>query len=122
MRTAQKAVAAFALAGLMAAAHVAPLVHLVLVPHVTCAAHGELVHSDGAGSEPVDGELAFTAAAKADTHEHCLTLNAQRTAVVNDFVRGGVTVRPTVEAPGVERAQRPSLAVLALAPKASPPR
>jgi hypothetical protein len=117
--------AAIALAGLMGAAQVAPLLHLVLVPHMTCAAHGELVHGEvsAAPSAPVDGDIAFTAAASAqqDEHEHCLTLSAQRPAVLRSSTRVAVDAPREQCTSGSELPAFASLAVLELAPKASPP-
>jgi hypothetical protein len=120
MSLAARVTAAIAFAGLMVAAQVAPLVHLVLVPHVTCAAHGELVHSDG-DEAPVPEDAAFTATEKGDDHEHCLTLNAQRTTLVSAPAPRVVSVECLSVVLGAELPAQPTIETLGLAPKASPP-
>jgi hypothetical protein len=125
MRLEPRLLAAIALAGLMGAAQVAPLLHLVLVPHTTCAAHGEWVHGEAAAapSAPVDDDLAITGSSSApdDAHEHCLTLSAQRTAVLRSSTRVAVDAPRERCVSGSELSAFSSLAVLELAPKASPP-
>jgi hypothetical protein len=107
----------------MTGAHVAPLVHLALVPHVTCAVHGELIHGDThEASAPAPDEVAFIVGnGESDAHEHCWSLTAQRTATRPQVALISDAVRPCVEAVGCALPQRPSLEVLAVAPKASPP-
>jgi hypothetical protein len=124
MHVRPRLLAGLALSGLMGAAQVAPLLHLVLVPHTTCAAHGELVHgvASAAPAAPIDDDIAFApSSSKADDHEHCLTLNAQRAAVLRASPRVAVDAPISLCSSGSELPACPSLAVLELAPKASPP-
>jgi hypothetical protein len=114
---------ASAFVALVGVAQLGPLVHLVLVPHVTCAAHGELVHgsAEAAPASPVDDDVAFAPGASKDHHEHCVTLNAQRSALLKVSARAAVGAVHTQLLAGCERVAAFCLGVLARAPKASPP-
>ena len=120
--------------------------HMVLVEHVVCAEHGELVHGDALHGGAAHGEAthadqadAFVASASHDqeghalhatsladeehAHEHCATSNKRRVAVpVAAETEVAFVARETraLIADAVE--VRPSTtAQLLLAPKTSPP-
>jgi hypothetical protein len=127
MRVVASVLATVALAG-----QVTSFAHLVLVRHVTCAEHGELVEVGKTHvvarpahgpSQPID---AFVAAAAADEHghEHCLIAPMRRDRIAagapESFDSAHIDAYGTV---GVIVADEvtPPIAVILLAPKNSPP-
>lgn len=123
------------LAALCLFAQLSGLAHLAIVPHVTCAEHGELIeasastsdwsiHSSSPGEsfEICSVEPGLEAAAE-HSHDHCAVTSMRRTP--------GCPLGPTstemsapVEQPrrvGREPRVHTALPLLALAPKSSPP-
>ncbi len=125
---------AAAVAALCLIAQVVGLAHLLVVQHVECAAHGEMVHvarwqsQPAAAARSTDPRAALLVGddrrnATVDSHEHCAWLSqvrdvpAYRAPIV---VAVAVTPWSTV-ATLVERAARPARPLYRLAPKVSPP-
>ncbi len=119
-----------AVAAVCLLSQVSGLLHMVLVPHVRCADHGELVHAGelshaGDGVEPERAAVAQQPAASVEHgHEHCGVLAHRRdergvlaaAAAVRAGVRGGS--EPAV----LLLVLRPSaVATYLVAPKNSPP-
>jgi hypothetical protein len=123
------------LAGLCLASQLSGLAHLAMVPHVACAEHGELVEPGhgGLGSRSV---LPVGAPARVQVwpaeaglsprhgHDHCLLAAWRRSPATLSVRPASVEARPT-EGPVAGRERRAptasTLAVLAVAPKSSPP-
>jgi hypothetical protein len=103
-------------------------VHAATTTHVTCLEHGDSVHLAAArapGPIPTGPGLAAvgatTSESEAHGHEHC-GLQGQRTATTSATVRHAATLadRPLL-IPAITSAT-PTLQLLRLAPKTSPPR
>ena len=118
-----------ALAVLFLVGQLSTFTHLLLVPHATCLAHGELIHLDGppAAAAPATNEPAFAAAPPQSTNhgdEHCVVAASGRERSISPSSTGRLITSPRDGA--VARLPRtvviaPSLALLRLAPKSSPP-
>lgn len=129
VRVAQRRfVFAVALSGVFLAAQLSSLTHQLLVKHVTCAEHGELIHADAAGTPAApSSERAVSAGGGVKGHgghEHCDLFFARREQLalpVSTVVPfDGWTVEPV--APAAHRVGFTApVALLRLAPKASPP-
>jgi hypothetical protein len=117
---------ALLLTGLLLAGQLAALAHVVLVTHVTCPEHGDLVH-------PRQGQAATRASAAAwyptslgagEEHaDHCATALHQGdrlTATPVPEVRTSASVR-ALPCPRDTTGETPLLALFRLAPKTSPP-
>jgi len=124
-------VVASVLATLALAGQVTSFAHLVLVRHVTCAEHGELVEvgRDHASAKPTEQRHAtnvVTAASTADVHghDHCLIAPMRRDRIAAgapaSFDSIHIDAYRTI---GVIAADEiaPPIAVILLAPKNSPP-
>jgi hypothetical protein len=113
---------------LFGAGHALPGLHHVLTPHVVCAEHGELTHSQDAGAHPAEPPSAsdsLTASGEAaHAHEHCSLagLAADPCPVVLGSSATRLPVQERARAPlaEAERAHS-SVELLALAPKLAPP-
>jgi hypothetical protein len=120
-----------ALATLALVGQLASFAHLVLVRHVTCAEHGELIevgrehavavvtpHAAGAG-------IASAATGETHGHDHCLLAPMRRDRVAlgapNALDCEHVDAYGTIGRV-VARQVPPPIAVILLAPKSSPPR
>jgi hypothetical protein len=121
------ALAIFALAG-----QVASFAHLVLVRHVTCAEHGEMIevghgHAAVATAPHRRAVTAVSEAAGAEAHghEHCLLTPMRRdrlaagAPVAFDSVH--IDAYGTIGVVGTDEVA-PPIALIVLAPKNSPPR
>ena len=114
--------------------------HLGLVRHVRCAAHGELMHADMHEDSHAHGEATATVLAAVEvatqtvvfdtgapgatpehTHDHCQALAGHSTEPTAPSVL--VAAPPVTVAPPALVAQTPAVvvALYRLAPKASPP-
>lgn len=126
-----RGVAALALAMLALVAQAGGLLHLVLVQHITCPEHGEWVHAE-AGRQPAalrpvvqhhTPTVEKSAADEQHEHDHCSVTCSRRDEAV--FTAQGVTVETSfmlTKAAAFTRAVvTPTIALLRLAPKASPP-
>lgn len=125
----RRAVFTFALAAMFLASQVSSFTHELLVKHVTCLEHGERLHAeDGVASHVPEADSPALMASPAEVsghgHEHCLATAARReelgvppavgvaiSAPVARFIASAFEVVVT-ESP---------VALLRLAPKASPP-
>ena len=124
------------LALLCLATQLSGFAHLAFVPHVTCAEHGELVEAGAhlpatavrRSSEDGAAEL-LAAEPRLETsgghsHDHCIVMAVRRTPA--RLVRSSVPIDATATvARGVclerERSLTPSIPLLDVAPKNSPP-
>jgi hypothetical protein len=105
------------------------LVHVLLVRHATCPSHGEVTHGVDASASHVDQPLALSVHNAGPTvehrDEHCLLFVARRRdlAALSPTSASALAPLPPVTAPAVVGASAllPTLAVLRLAPKTSPP-
>ena len=130
--TVSRRFAALATGVLLLAGQLSSLAHFALVQHARCAEHGELVHARAEGA-PVAaaptatrGTSALTPAAaeEAHGHDHCVLGVARRSGAL---LPGRTT--PTAPAPrpsgvaarSLATPAAPSVALLRLAPKSSPP-
>jgi hypothetical protein len=107
-------------------------VHLLLVPHVVCPEHGELIHLDGDGESEHPAPLDLAASAyrrgsettAADAHDHCM-VSAIRGAEPTLREPCGTLVAACISAPLASGVPAPALhqavPLLLLAPKSSPP-
>jgi len=107
-------------------------VHLLLVPHVVCPEHGELIHldGDGEGDHPAPLELAASSYGRgpettaADAHDHCM-VSATRGAEPTLREPCGTRVPACISEPLASGVAAPPLhqavPLLLLAPKSSPP-
>jgi hypothetical protein len=113
-------------------AQLAGLSHMLLVRHVTCAEHGELVHADGAVDEASTDVQADAADVRAagdrparDEHEHCaVAAGRHEPASVRRRAEVASTPdRPTSPPQRIERNvdAHSNWALHLLAPKSSPP-
>lgn len=119
-----------AIAAALVAGQLAPAGHDLLVRHVVCAEHGERTHASSTGAGASDEELAPLAsdaltaardASRADEHEHCRTV-VLRGRGVRTHAEVAVRRAPPATATPFERDPAPpSIAILRLAPKSSPP-
>ncbi len=119
--------AALALTLLFAVGQLAGFAHLVLVPHVTCPEHGELMHAEAAPAAPTlaggPARAWLNRGARAHGHDHCLAFSSRR----EDVLAAAGPAAPEVQAPAPHSAPpartpfAPPLALLRLAPKGSPP-
>lgn len=123
------------LAALVLATQVSAFMHLAFVPHVTCAEHGELVEPGGheglaarhhvaPASQSVLADEGEAAAVSGHAHDHCIVTAAQRTPARLVRAPDSIDVHPSGDAEsGIRRVRStpPSLALLAVAPKCSPP-
>jgi hypothetical protein len=125
MRKRRSQSASTAVAVLLLLAQAASLLHLLLVPHRRCAAHGEMVegqaHAAHATAEAEGPSL--VAAVSADDHDHCLLLALASTAIGCEAADPGLLF--VIEE---HRSTTPNSAVFGwgsdlflLAPKTSPP-
>ncbi len=130
-KAAQRQIFSFALAAMFLAAQVSSFTHELLVQHVTCAEHGELIHVDGsvapAALPPLETSALTSALPGLTTghgHEHCLACTARREQLIlsgpSATLPGPVASKAVV---GVARGSFSPLpvALLRLAPKNSPP-
>lgn len=111
--------------------HLGGLAHFALVSHHVCATHGELAHGDehshdAAGTEPTtDGSSSVTGASETEKdHEDCSVVARQREQVASRAGSPPLLAPAPATATAVRPLEDPSLraaAVLALAPKTSPP-
>lgn len=127
-KAAQRQIFSFALVALFLAAQVSSFTHELLVRHVTCPEHGELIHADEstAGSPAEEPALAVRAAPAAISthgHEHCLACTARRGQLFIAAPTAALVVAPALKlAAGAARRTTPApVALLRLAPKSSPP-
>jgi hypothetical protein len=100
--------------------------HAAAVPHVTCAEHGESIHLAVSGVAAVAREarqtlVAATAEAEGHAHEHC-GLQAPRTTTTDAPARVGASLEPVPLCLPPCAHVTPTLRLLSLAPKTSPPR
>ncbi len=115
---------------------VAGYAHLAFTSHVTCAEHGELVEADGGdqGASAADTLAArehaagghadlSTAGDGAHDHDHCTLAPHRRDRVTHEGALVLVPAATAAVADGVRFAIAPPrpIALLALAPKSSPP-
>lgn len=133
LRATSRGAAVLALAMLALVAQTGGVLHLVLVQHVTCPEHGEWVHAPSAGalaaavSTPTPGHdtpaVEKSTADEKHVHDHCSATCTRRDDVVSQ--RPGVTLQAFLQltqAPlHLQAAVAPAIALLRLAPKASPP-
>ena len=122
-----------ALATLFVATQLTGLTHLIMVRHVTCPDHGELVHSEGPTlASPGDalrtppGTSYRAAPRQADSHghDHCLVSLSRREQLSAPVATTTLTIAyPWPESAPVERvgSRAAGAALLRLAPKSSPP-
>ncbi|MBX7101014.1 MAG: hypothetical protein K1X89_25080 [Myxococcaceae bacterium] len=117
---------------LLVAGQLSSLAHFALVRHARCAEHGELVHAQGEGAltsaapraSPGPAVQARALAEESHGHDHCVLGIARRSGAL-------IPVQPalTLTAPHdagvmtapVSHPAGPSVALLRLAPKSSPP-
>lgn len=114
------------------AGQLASFAHLVLVRHVTCAEHGEMIEIGSAATsvavttprEAAPAMRAATSPAAAHDHEHCLIspMRRDRLAATASVWQEAARVDAD-DAIGVthDRAVPPPIAAIILAPKSSPP-
>ncbi|MEO6709149.1 MAG: hypothetical protein ABI054_00790 [Planctomycetota bacterium] len=109
--------------------------HMLLVRHVVCPAHGELIHADvacavtvagstGAHDESSQPRLGSDTSRSAPKDEHCLVSIITRTSFVSwNAVDGKAFVLRDSSAGAVREpsAPAPQIELLFLAPKQSPP-
>jgi hypothetical protein len=124
-----RARALFALgAYLCLAAHLAGLVHVLVVRHATCPSHGEVVHGDLPEAPAVPSEGATFSGhptAPADEDEHCLYLATRRRDLAL-LPAPAAALEPRLAEAAAPAPDAPPLvlssaALLRLAPKTSPP-
>jgi hypothetical protein len=110
------------------AAQLASFAHLVLVRHVTCAEHGEMIevgHDDEAAATTTRTDVTGLAASSLDSHghDHCLLVPMRRDRAGIGLTRSFDSVH--VDAYGTigvrHESISPAIAVLRIAPKNSPP-
>ena len=131
-RAATRNVLSLALAATFLAAQLLSFSHLLLVQHVTCPEHGELIHIEEAPPVGVQDlsvaqtavpEVRRAAVAAGHDHEHCLLIASRRNAVVGqppEQVPAVGSVALLIA--GVPRSpSETSVELLLLAPKSSPP-
>lgn len=116
---------------LSALGHVSGLAHFVLVSHHVCATHGELAHGGEHAHEPLgaaptrDDTPSFTAAGEPeDEHGHCSVLARQQEQTATGSGVAAVlapAAPPALTGPRLDALPHDGEAVLALAPKTSPP-
>jgi len=100
---------------------VAQMAHHVLVAHVVCAEHGEVVEAD-AHSTRAHVAAPELRSADADTPEHgCDFELATFTATVPTFTGVAVAADRVADSRPLTRARAPRVRPLAYAPKTSPP-
>lgn len=132
VRSAQRQIFSIALAALFVAAQLSSFTHELLVRHVTCPEHGELIHADEAtASLPVSSDDAPALAYRATSvevsghgHEHCSVCTARREQLFIAAPSAPLVSAATLkEVVGVERGNclPAPVALLRLAPKSSPP-
>lgn len=108
------------------------VLHLVLVQHVTCPEHGEWVHAESGGvpaaltapaAEHSAPAVEKSTAEEPHGHDHCsVTCTRRDEAVFTGHAVSTATCSALTEAPALSRAVfAPAIALLHLAPKASPP-
>ncbi|MBL8627050.1 MAG: hypothetical protein JNK64_37520 [Myxococcales bacterium] len=105
------------------------VLHMGLIQHRRCAAHGELV--EGGADElaamvdaaPAVGQAAFVGHAQRGEHdhEHCQAPSQRATPRVAAFAAAPRVALPLAAAPPVARAALAIQGLFRLAPKASPP-
>ncbi len=121
---------ACALACLVLGAQLAPALHFLLVSHVRCAVHGELVHSPEHGSsltqEYDHNSVASTDDESRDEHEHCgfAFLGISAVTLPGDAGIDAQIARASTNtrAPAGCAHAISAVEILQFAPKASPPR
>ena len=117
---------ASAIAFFVLAAQIGGLAHLAFVKHVECAEHGEMVEvRAGSTIDHQDPVAAFhTDSAPAHGHDHCGIATLRRERTQSHSVPVAVAPQPRTDlGRTLERAiaPPPSIAILDLAPKNSPP-
>jgi len=119
---------ALSLALLCGGGPLASVVHLLLVRHVTCVEHGELIDADGkaparrAASEP--GLEVADGGAPAHDHDHCVVLAhppSSDTAPSVEVAAADAPVATSLAAPAHALGHPHPVPLLHLAPKSSPP-
>lgn len=118
------------LSALALASQSAGLLHFLLVDHEFCAAHGALVHGHSHGTDTGHASSAPSAfpsldesghqGPRASSHEHCTVL-AERAQSPERPADQSVAFTRSPLLSVLEAPARPPMAVLAVAPKASPP-
>lgn len=108
------------------AAQLFALLHVVVVRHETCPAHGEVVHHQGerSAATATDGEALRPAPASEITgDDHCLVVAASRADATPCILSSTVVPPPPApgQPPGSCRCGSPSIRRFLLAPKTSPP-
>lgn len=130
-RTWMRVVAAW-VASIYVIGHLGSFLHTTLERHVVCAEHGHLVHADESGDadhveESTSGHQWRGALAGHADHEHCPALTVLKplakpaTALWVELqapYRTGTWLAPRVSATPI---RGPTVAILRLAPKTSPP-
>jgi len=121
-RTAWLRAVALVIAVLPAAATTFELAHDVAEQHAICPEHGERIHGDA--SAPIPAQASDTVRSRSESpasHEHCSVLLATLEAPELVAISGvGQVLQSTSPAP-LEDVGAPPVALLATAPKASPP-
>jgi hypothetical protein len=105
------------------------VMHVLFVRHATCPSHGEVTHGVATSAAHADQPLAVTVRGAAPTiehrDEHCLLFIARRRdpAALTVGAAAVLAPSPPATAPAAVGAisLAPTLAVLRLAPKTSPP-
>ncbi len=122
---------AAALAVVALAGQLSSFAHLVLVRHVTCAEHGDMIEvgrerviAAAATERAAEDSVAAASPAESHGHEHCLVAPMRRDRLASRA--GAVLDSSHIDAYGtigVARSETiaPAIAVLVLAPKNSPP-
>ncbi|MBL8952796.1 MAG: hypothetical protein JNK82_18590 [Myxococcaceae bacterium] len=97
-------------------------------PHQVCAEHGELVHGADAAGQPAiaiaddDVVTAALPATAGDQHDHCDLLADARRQLVSQAAVSTFAPQPAPDGSSVlESAHAAQVALLAVAPKSSPP-
>jgi hypothetical protein len=113
------------------AGQLASFAHLVVVRHVTCAEHGEMIEVGSAATSaavtPHETPPAMRAAASpsaAHAHEHCLISPMRRDRIAATALTSADPARVDTSATTAvagDRAVAPPIAAIVLAPKSSPP-
>ena len=123
-------ICAAVLAFVALASQLASFAHLVLVRHVRCAEHGEMIEVDddhivAARPHTAHDALIATSASEDEAHDHCLMvpMRRDRATIGTTFAFDSIHVDAYGTIGRVVRAEiPPPIATLRFAPKNSPPR